>query len=111
MNNSQAEALNNSQNDYEDIYEYIAPGGNGTICYHVCGAAIENSCIADQDILFVDPNLKARNGDIVIALVDGLCTVMRFQEPERKLRLVTPQTRQITVEAVVTHVLHPLRKV
>ncbi len=52
------------------------------------GESMAGAGIADGDILVVDRSEAARNGDIIIAALDGEFTVKRFEQQGETIRLL-----------------------
>lgn len=92
---------------------FVRVEGNSMIGAHIC----------DGDTLVVDRSLEPRNGDIVIAALNGIHTVKRLrligQNGQRRILLeaANPAYRSVQIEneadlviwGVVTHVLHAFR--
>lgn len=60
---------------------------NGLFALKVKGESMVNAHIMDGDILLVQAQSAAQNGDIVVALVDGEATVKRFFIEKKRIRL------------------------
>ena len=74
----------------EQIEEYIpvALGKSGEyFALHVRGSSMINAHIVDGDIIIVEKTPVARNGDIVVALIDDEATVKRFYKEKGHFRL------------------------
>lgn len=52
------------------------------------GESMEGAGISDGDVLVVDRSLRACNGDIIIAAVDGAFTVKRLEKHGTRVRLL-----------------------
>lgn len=81
------------------------------------GESMVDAGIADGDILVVDRSITPRNGDIIIAELEGAFTVKYYEKKATQIRLIpanpkfspiiiTP-ARQATFFGVVTWVLKP----
>ena len=102
-----------------DLNELITSGGDDIFITRVNGDSMEAE-IFHGDLLIVNRNLQARNGDKIIASVNGSYTVKIFSDNRKGLRLVASNgkyaPREITkrddfeIFGVVTHVLHSLKK-
>jgi DNA polymerase V len=57
-----------------------------------------NACIYDGDIIIVDKSLKAQNGKIVIAVIDGEMLIRRYEKTMNSLRLVPETTKLSAIE-------------
>ncbi len=83
------------------------------------GESMVDAGIADGDILVVDRSLSPRNGDIIIAELDGAFTVKYFEKHASGIRLIPAnpqfepiiisQTTQAAFFGVVTWVLKSAR--
>lgn len=105
--------------DFIDLNDYVAGGSRDDVFYiNVQGDSMREYAIYDGDLLVADRSKQPRNGDVVIAEVDGNFTVKRFVRWHRNFYLVPEnanyKTREINededfaVWGVVTHVLHRL---
>lgn len=102
-----------------DLNEYLTNGNDGVYLIRVVGDSMETE-IFHGDLLIVNRNLQARNGDKIIASVNGYYTVKIFSESPHGLRLVASngkyQPHEICVQdnfeifGVVTHVIRSLKK-
>jgi DNA polymerase V len=104
-----------------DFNEHLTNGSEGVYFVRVVGDSMENE-IFHGDLLIVNRNLQASDGDKIIASVNGSFTVKIFSSSRgNRLRLVAsnekyePQeiTRRDDFEifGVVTHVIHQLKKI
>lgn len=59
-----------------------------TYYVRVRGESMTGAGIDDGDILVVDRSLPARNGDIVIASIEGAFTVKRLEKQGNQVRLL-----------------------
>lgn len=99
-----------------DITQLLVVRPDSTFFVHVEGEAMDDVSIRSGDILVVDRSIKARNNDIVIAVVDGELTVnvLRKSSP-RSLRLVSrnpaipDQSEPFEIWGVVTWIVHKAR--
>ena len=77
----------------ENIQEHIALSGDlarrGSYCLHVKGDSMIEDGILDGDIVVVEMDRQAREGDIVVALVDEDATIKHFH-PEGKFVELRP---------------------
>lgn len=103
-----------------DLNEQLIRNKAATFFLRVQGDSMLGSGIHPGDRLVVDRSLQPKNGDIVIAVLDGELTVKRLVllpnggvelHPEN---LVYPVIRpeefqQLDIWGVVTNVIHPLR--
>ncbi len=73
----------------EEVSEYIPYTGDptDTFALHVHGNSMIKCGILDGDIVIVKRTPEARNGQIVVALVDDSATVKRFYKEDGHFRL------------------------
>lgn len=76
----------------ESIEDYfpVMPGFVGnkqTFMLHVKGDSMINAGIFDGDLILVEQNPTARNGEIIVALIDDSVTVKRFYKEDGYIRL------------------------
>lgn len=85
----------------------------------VSGDAMVDAGIFNGDIVIVDRSVKAVNGKVVIALLNGEMLIRRFEKNFNKLRLVPETSRlspidvdlsgaEFSIWGVVTYVIHSL---
>jgi repressor LexA len=100
--------------EYIDLSEDLCPPG----CYalRVRGESMIEDHIMDGDMVLVNPKSKVRNGDVVVALIEGeTATLKRFYKEADHIRLqpanstmepilVREAEIQGKVEAVIRHV-------
>lgn len=103
------------------LLDYLIKHPASTFAVPANGDSMEDAQIGDGDILLADSAIEARRNDIVIALVDGECTVKRLREVGGNLWLVPDNKnytgpsvvrgRDIKVLGVVTFKITDMRKV
>jgi repressor LexA len=79
-----------SQENVVDTFEvqrYIS-ASNNVFGLYVRGDSMKDANIATGDLLFVDPDVEAKNGRMVVALVEGEPTVKWFQKEGSTISLV-----------------------
>ena len=91
----------------------------GTYYFRAEGESMTGIGIFPGDVLVVKRGADARNGDVVIAALDGEFTVKRFVEKGRRMWLVPESDHYATIEilpghelaiyGVVTHAVHTFR--
>ena len=59
----------------------------GTFMLRVSGDSMIDAAILDGDLLVVSPTPDAKNGEIVVAMIDGEATVKRFYREADRIRL------------------------
>ena len=102
--------------DSLDLNKYLIHHEESTFFVRAQGDSMLGAGIYPGDILVVDKSLDAKNGKIVIAVVDGEFTVKRLQRYQNKITLKSenPNYRDIdikkenelTIWGVVTSVIH-----
>src|ERR1700761_87864 len=99
--------------------EQLVHNKQSTFFMRVSGDAMVGAGISNGDIVIVDRSVKAANGKVVIAMLNGEMLIRRFEKNFNKLRLVpeTPRLSPIDVDlsgaefsiwGVVTYVIHSL---
>lgn len=99
-----------------DVGAYLVKNPSATFFVRVSGDSMIGAGIHPDDILVVDRSLPARNGSIIIAVVNGEFTVKRLYErggtykllPENRAYepIVIGEGDEFVVWGVVAHVLH-----
>lgn len=101
-----------------DLNEQLIVNKPATFFFRMTGEAMTGAGIYQNDVLIVDRSVKATNGKIVVAVVDGELVVRRLQLHLNKLVLVAENKNHNPVEVgeftqynawgVVTCVIHIL---
>ncbi len=101
-----------------DLNEFLVAHPQATFFARVRGNSMEGVGIHDGDTLVVDRAIAAKDGQVVIALVNGEFTVKRLKRTKKGLLLVAenpsfsaiPVTPDLAFEVwgVVTFVIHPV---
>lgn len=109
---SPAEDYIEKQLDLNDLIEHP----NATFYVRVEGNSMRGAGIHSGDILVVDRSLEAKDGKIVVALLDGEFTVKRIKVTPQGISLVAENPRypsipitsdsDFQVWGVVTYVIH-----
>ena len=108
--------------DYEeqklDLNKYLIQNPAATFFVRVSGDSMVGAGIHDGDLLIVDRSKEPKNGNVIIAVLNGQLTVKRLRirrgklslEPENENYPVQPITEGMEFEVwgVVTNVIHPL---
>ena len=99
-----------------DLNEHLIKHPAATFFFRVTGDSMINAGIHSGDLLIVDRYEEARDGSIVVAVVDGELTVKRIEVHDGKLFLVPenkdypliPVTEEQSFEVwgVVQHAIH-----
>ena len=105
--------------DQIDLNEYLTSGTEGVFLIRVVGDSMETE-ISHGDLLVVNRNLQAKDGDKIIASLDGNFTVKIFRKTPT-LQLVASNgkytPRQISrkddfqIFGVVTHIVRQIKKI
>jgi len=66
--------------------------GSGSFMLRVKGDSMVEAAILDGDLIVVQPQPDAHNGEIVVAMIDGEATVKRFYREAGRIRL-QPENR------------------
>ncbi len=104
--------------DWLDLNALLIRHPAATFFVRVAGDSMIGSGIHPDDLLVVDRAVRARSGQVVIAVLDGELTVKRLREDAHGIWLdpanesypsirIT-ETMDCEVWGVVTHVIHPL---
>jgi repressor LexA len=67
---------------------------HGAFMLRVKGDSMIDAAILDGDLIVVDPQPNAENGEIVVAMIDGEATVKRFYREAGRIRL-QPENRDM----------------
>ncbi|HRN56716.1 translesion error-prone DNA polymerase V autoproteolytic subunit [Agriterribacter sp.] len=78
-----------------DLNEQLIRNKPATFMMKVSGEAMVDAGIFSGDIVIVDRSLKAVNGKIVIAVLNGEMLIRRLEKTFNKVRLV-PETRKLS---------------
>lgn len=73
--------------DTINLAECLVRDATKTFCVQTQGDSMINAGIEPDDILVVDGGIEAKNGDIVVAAVDGDLTVKRLQKEKGRMLL------------------------
>jgi DNA polymerase V len=102
-----------------DLNEQLVRNKPATFFMRVNGDAMTGAGIFHGDIVIVDRSMKASNGKVVIASLNGEMLIRRLERTFNKIRLV-PETNKLSpidvdlsgaefsVWGVVTYVIHSL---
>lgn len=102
--------------DSLDLNEHLIANKDSTFFVRVAGESMLDAGIRPNDILIVDKSLRAKNGSIVIAVVDNEFTVKTLVIEDAKITLRAENkdfpdltligTHELIVWGVVTSVIH-----
>lgn len=93
---------------YFPVPAELIPAGKETFMLTVKGESMINAGIYDKDLLIVQKQETAHNGDIVVALIDDSATVKTFYKEEGHYRL---QPENDTMEPIIADDVQVLGKV
>jgi DNA polymerase V len=110
--------------DYEDLElnleKYIVKNPSATFYVRVKGDSMQDARIYDGDILVVDKAETPRNGDVIVALLNGDFTVKRLVKKNNTFFLMPENPAYPPIEitefcefrvwGVVTYTLHKQKK-
>ena len=101
-----------------DLNDFIVRNPSATFFVRVTGDSMLDAGIHSGDLLVVDRSLQAKDGSIVIAVIDGDLIVKRLHFQQKRLFLVPENENYKPIEikpemnfdiwGVVTNVIHPL---
>lgn len=101
-----------------DLNEHLIHHPASTFFIRVVGDSMINVGIFEGDLLIVDKALEAKNGSIIVAILQGEFTVKRLVCKAKKIFLVpeNPQHQSVEIKdamdfevwGVVTNVIHSL---
>lgn len=103
-----------------DLNEQLILNKPATFFFRMNGDAMVNAGIQSGDVLIVDRSIKAANGKIIVAAINGDLVVRRYQQTFNRLTLVAENPRygnielneftEFTTWGVVTCVIHILER-
>lgn len=73
--------------DYFEVGNDMLKKPEGTFALRVTGLSMIDAGILEGDFVLANRNIKAKDGDIVVALVDGQNTVKRFRQKDHQIWL------------------------
>ena len=97
-----------------DLNEQLIKNKPATFFMRVNSDAMSGNGIHIGDVVIVDRSLEAKNGKIIIAIVDGELLIRKLEIHESKIRLVASKKtapidlteHSLKVWGVVTYVIH-----
>jgi len=99
-----------------DLNAHLVRHPASTFMVTVKGDSMRGAAIHDGDMILVDSALEARNGKIVVAVINGELTVKRLEKTDHSLRLMpenpdyqpieVPEDASFFIWGVVTRVIH-----
>jgi DNA polymerase V len=112
--------VDNKENNHDDagfdLNEHLVRNKPSTFFMRVNSDAMIGAGIHNGDVIIVDRSLPAKNGKIVVAVLNGEMLVRRYERSVNKIRLVPETTQlasidvdpfsQFSIWGVVTYVIH-----
>ena len=99
--------------------ELFIKNKSSTFFIRVTGHSMKDAGILDGDLLIIDRSLKATQGSIILAVVDGEFTVKRLHSSQGKIVLLPENSQYHPIEikdsmsfevwGVVVHAIHSFR--
>lgn len=99
-----------------DLSEHLIKHPAATFFMRVAGNSMTGAGIFNGDLLIVDRALEPRDGNIIVAVLDGEITVKRLRKREGRVTLepdnpdfpslLVPEESEFEVWGVVRHVVH-----
>jgi SOS regulatory protein LexA len=83
--------------DVVSIDEYLVSNPNATFLVKVQGDSMIDAGIHQDDLVLIQKNLEPKDGDIVIAQVDGEWTLKYFKQKAKKVYLQAANQRYPTI--------------
>lgn len=121
IQNANATGFGAAADDYAergiDLNEQLVKNKPATFFFRMSGNAMTGAGLFNGDVLIVDRSLKAMNGKIIIAVLNGEMLVRRLEMTPYKVRLL-PETNNLSaieisrndcefaIWGVVTYVIH-----
>lgn len=105
-----------------DMAREMTPHPETTFYAHVQGDSMRDAGILDGDIVVVDRSLEPKNGDFIVAYIDGEYTIKEFKQDEHgQCAWLIPhnahfQPIRVTAESnfmvwgVITYAIHKTRR-
>ena len=82
--------------DKIDLNQYLVKHPASTFLVRASGNSMINAGIFPNDILVVDKSIKAENGNVVIAIIDGELTVKRYLK-KRSSIVLQPENEDLSL--------------
>ena len=98
QSNGSGEPKDEYPNGGIDLNEQLIYNKPATFFYRMNGDAMAEAGIGNGDILIVDKSLKATNGKIIVASVNGELVVRRFQQTMKGPVLVAENARYENID-------------
>ena len=102
-----------------DLNEHLIKNKPATFFMRFSGDAMIGAGIHNGDVLIIDRSLKAVNGKVIVAVLNGEMLVRRLEKTFNKIRLIPETNKLLPVEidtncaefaiwGVVTYVIHAI---
>lgn len=105
----------NQIDEHIDLAQYLTPRPERSFLVRVEGDSMIDAGINHGDLLVVERQVEARNGDIVVAVIAGQFTVKTFRRSHGRLVLVAankdnpePLRQEFSVWGVARYAIHKL---
>lgn len=102
-----------------DLTAMLIDDEEATFIVRASGHSMTGAGISDGDELLVDRSKRPRDGDVVVAVLDGQLTIKRLQVSAGRVTLrsesadypdiVVPELSELVIWGVATFVIHHLR--
>jgi DNA polymerase V len=100
-----------------DLNEELIRNKPATFFMRVSSDAMKDAGIYKGDVAIVDRSVKATNGKIIIAVLNGDMLIRRFEKTNRNIRLLTDSAKlspiqiddtceEFSIWGVVTYIIH-----
>jgi DNA polymerase V len=97
-----------------DLAEVLMPNRSASFLWRVSGRSMVLTGVFDGDVVVVDRSLTPKNGDVVVATVDGEVSLKLFRTNPARLEFANPdmpafklaESSDVAVWGVVTWTLH-----
>lgn len=83
-----------------DLTNYLVPNPAATFFVRATGNSMTGAGIFANDLLIVDKSVEPKNGDVVIAVVNGEFTVKRLVIKNKKIELKPENSKFSTIKIV-----------
>jgi DNA polymerase V len=103
-----------------DLNDHLIEHKGATFFVTASGDSMTGAGIQEGNLLVVDRAVEARDGDIVIAVVDGELTIKRLEKRRGKIRLIAENPayspiefkdgQELTIWGVVTSVIQKIKR-
>jgi len=81
-----------------NLTSFLVPNPAATFFVRVAGDSMTGAGIFSNDLLIVDKSLEPKNGDVVVAVVNGEFTVKRFVVKNKKIELKPENSKFATIK-------------